>query len=350
MNKKNIALIFVIALLALVGYKLFFSDSKKSEESKPISKTTYLMGTIINLNIFENASDDIFEKSFDIVKRIENKMSPNIENSEISTINKNAGISSTNVSQETFNVIEKSINYSNLSKGYFDISTGPLVNLWVIGTEKARVPSEDEIKQLLDKVGYKNIALDKNNSSVTLSKQGMMLDLGGIAKGYTADEIAKYLKSQNINKAIIDLGGNIYALGSKSNSEPWKIGVQNPFVDARGTHIGILSVRNKSVVTSGVYERFLEANKKRYHHILNPFTGYPIDNNLMSVTIVSDKSIDGDALSTSVFSLGLEEGLKLVKSQKNVEAIFVTNNKEVYITPGLKNNFELTDKNFKLKN
>lgn len=177
----------------------------------------------------------------------------------------------------------------------------------------------------------------------------MKIDLGGIAKGYTADVITDILKENGVEHALVDLGGNIYALGNNPEGRPWKIGVQNPF-DSRGKIVGYVPVENKSVVTSGIYERYIEKDGKKYHHILNPFTGYPYDNELAGITIISDKSIDGDALSTSVFSKGLEGGMKFIEKLPNIEAVFVTKDNKVYITSGLKNTFKLTNEEFKQQN
>jgi len=153
------------------------------------------------------------------------------------------------------------------------------------------------------------------------------------------------LIDNKINSALINLGGNVFALGSKVDGTSWNIGLQNP-LDTRGQYIGTISVTDKSVVTSGNYERFFIVDGKRYHHIFDPKTGYPSEAGLISTTIVSDKSIDGDALSTSTYILGLEKGLKLIESIKGVDAIFITNDKKVYVTTGIKDDFNLTNKEF----
>ena len=171
------------------------------------------------------------------------------------------------------------------------------------------------------------------------------MDLGAIAKGYTADEVKKVLLNNKINSALINLGGNVYAIGTNPDGDDWNIGIQNP-LSTRGEYLGTISVTDKSIVTSGNYERFFIKDGIRYHHIFDPKTGYPAEEGLISTTIVSDKSIDGDALSTSTYILGLDKGIKLVESIKGVEAIFVTKDKKVYVTPGLKNNFKLTSKEF----
>ncbi|WBW97113.1 FAD:protein FMN transferase [Oceanirhabdus sp. W0125-5] len=349
-SKKIIFLLIITVLIVILKFTTSDSSQKQSKEpiNLPISKTAFFMGTVIDINIYEPVSDDVFEDVFEILNSIENKMSLNLNDSEITKINANSGSAEVKVSPETFYVINRGKYYSSLSNGVFDISIGPLVKLWDIGSENARVPSQTEIDNTIKKINYKNILLDESNQSVKLKNYDMMLDLGAIAKGYAADEIIKYLESKNISSAIISLGGNIYAMGVKPNSNPWKIGIQNPFSD-RGEHLGIIQVKNKSVVTSGIYERYLEKEGIRYHHILNPFTGYPVENSLASVSIISDKSIDGDGLSTSVFSMDVEEGHKLIETLEGVDAIFVTKNNEIFITSGIESNFRITDDNFKLE-
>jgi thiamine biosynthesis lipoprotein len=176
----------------------------------------------------------------------------------------------------------------------------------------------------------------------------MIIDLGAIAKGYAADEVSKVLKENAVEHAIINLGGNVFAMGKNFDGDLWKVGIQDPF-SQRGDIIGMIEVENKSIVTSGIYEKYFEKDGKKYHHILNTSTGYPCDNSIAGVSIVSEKSIDGDAISTSVFSLGLEDGMKFINTIPGVECIFITKDKQVYITTGLKDNFKITNEEFTLK-
>ncbi|MCB2345641.1 FAD:protein FMN transferase [Clostridium estertheticum] len=279
------------------------------------------------------------------ISNIESKMSVNIKTSEISKLNSKAGISGQKLSEDTYSVIEKSVQYSKLTGGALDATIEPIVGLWGIGTDKERVPSKTEISDKLKLVNYKDIVLDKKNSTVKLKRTNQAIDLGAIAKGYTADEVKKVLLNNKISSAIINLGGNVYAIGSNPNGKDWNVGIQNP-LSTRGEYLGTISVTDKSIVTSGNYERFFIKDGIRYHHIFDPKTGYPAQQSLISTTIVSDKSVDGDALSTSTYIMGLDKGLKLVESIKGVEAIFVTKDKKVYVTPGLKDNFKLTSKEF----
>ena len=328
---------------------LVFNLNGCNIKKEPISKSSFFMGTLVNITLYDKFDEAILDKVFNKISEIESLLSLNINDSEINKINNMAGIEPVKVSSTTFDVIEKSLEYSKLSNGSFDITIGPLVKLWGIGSKDAKVPNDTEILNILDLINYENIILNEEESSVFLTENNMILDLGAIAKGYIADVISELLIEDGVTKAIIDLGGNIFALGEKSKNENWTIGIQNPF-ENRGTPLGTLNVSNQSVVTSGIYERYLEVNNIKYHHILNPKTGFPYDNNLASVTIVSSKSIDGDALSTSTFGMGTSEGLKLIESLKNIEGIFVTKSKEVFVSSGLKNNFKLLDDSFVIVN
>ncbi|KIN80596.1 FAD:protein FMN transferase [Clostridium botulinum] len=343
MKIKYVTILLLCICLPLV----FVGCNSKSEE--PVSRETYLMGTIINIKAYGKNADKAVQASVDKISDIENKMSLNISTSEVNKINKNAGIAPVKVSKNTFDVVKASLIYSEKSKGSFDITVEPLVSLWGIGTDKARIPSKDEISNTLKLINYKDVIINEKESTVMLKRKGQAIDLGAIAKGYTADELKKVLLNYNVSSAFLSLGGNVYVLGNKPDKTPWKIGVQNP-LEPRGDYLGIVSVSDKSVVTSGNYERFFERNGKRYHHIFDTKTGYPAEKGLISVSIISDKSIDGDALSTSVYTLGLDEGKKLIESLKGVEAIFVTNDKKVYVTSGLKDVFKLTNTDFKLQN
>ncbi|MGU9538593.1 FAD:protein FMN transferase [Clostridium tepidum] len=339
---------YVTILFICICFPLVFvgCDSKSAE---PISRETYLMGTIINIKAYGKNAEKAVQASVDKISDIEKKMSVNIDSSEVNKINKNAGIAPVKVSKNTLDVVKASLMYSEKTKGSFDITVEPLVSLWGIGTDKARIPSKDEINNALKLVNYRDIIINEKQSTILLKRKGQSIDLGAIAKGYTADELKKILLNYNVSSAFLSLGGNVYVLGNKPDKTPWKIGVQNP-LEPRGNYLGIVSVSDKSVVTSGNYERFFEKEGKRYHHIFDTKTGYPAEKGLISVSIISDNSIDGDALSTSVYTLGLDEGKKLIESLKDVEAVFVTNDKKVYITSGLKDIFKLTNTDFKLQN
>ena len=198
-------------------------------------------------------------------------------------------------------------------------------------------------------VNYNDVILDESNNSIMLKHKKQALDVGGIAKGFAADEVRDIFYKHKIKSALIDLGGNIFALGSKDDGTPWKVGIQNPF-KPRGEYIGILSVKNKSVVTSGNYERYFMKDGKRFHHIIDPKTGYPSQSKIISATIISDNSIDGDGLSTGVYIIGIDKAMEIIEAIDGIDAIFITEDKKVYTTSGIdKNILTLTDEEFSEK-
>lgn len=338
-------------ILSLILSFVFSGCGKKVKILKePIEKTDFVLGTICTVKVFDDVPSNVFDKVFERLKEIETKMTINAPNSEVDNVNSQSGIKPVKVSEDVYYVIKTGKEFGDISKGKFDITIGPLVKLWNIGTELARVPSPEEIKAKLPLINYKDIVLDDTNKTVFLKRKGMIIDLGGIAKGYAADEVYRILKENNVEHAIINLGGNVFAMGNNPiEKRNWNIGVQDPFSE-RGEYIGILNITNKTIVSSGVYERYFIQNGKRYHHILDTKSGYPVDNNLVGTTIVADKSILADALSTTIFAAGIDNGLEIVKNLKGVEAIFITKDHKVYITPGLKDTFKITNPQFKIVN
>lgn len=339
--------------MSLLAVVFLFSgcgnNVKKVTNDAPISRSNFYLGTYCKVTIYDKSDEAILDKAFNRIEDFDKMLSINKENTEVDNINVKSGIEKVKVNDDIFKLIDKSLNYSKLTGGAFDTSIGPIVKLWNIGLDSARVPSKEEVTKALPLVGYKNVELNANEKTVYLKEKGMALDFGAIAKGYIADEVAEVLKDNGVKKAIVDLGGNIYALGSNKEDKPWKIGIQDPDLE-RNNIVGYMYSKDKSIVTSGIYERFFEKDGVKYHHILSPFDGYPFNNEIMGVTIVSDLSIDGDALSTSTFALGLTEGIKFINSIPNVDAIFITKDHKVYLTDGIKNNFSLTSEKYKLAN
>lgn len=281
----------------------------------------FYFDTLIEINIWccESKGDDILKKSFDLCKYYEELLSKTKKGSDIYNIN-TSGINGYCVNEETLNIIEKSLYYSELSNGGFDISIQPLLKLWNFKCEEKIIPTEEDIEANLELVNYKNIVINGNN--VMLKREGMSIDLGGIAKGYIANKLKEFLISQGVSSGIINLGGNVLCIGKKENGEKFKIGIQEPF-SSRGEILGILEICDKSVVSSGIYERFFEKDDKIYHHIINPKDGKPFESDLLQVTILSEDSMDGDALSTIALSLGEKEGMKLIDSIEGVEGLFI---------------------------
>jgi len=307
------------------------------------SRAEFVLGTVCSVTLFEQGDNRVQKKVFDRLREIDNRMSVNVAASDVSRVNAAAGVGAVQVHDDVFKVIRRAVYYAQLSGGAFDPTVGPLVSLWGIGGESPRVPSRTEIEEALALVDWQGIELDADANSVFLKYTGMALDLGAIAKGYAADEAVAILKNNGIERAIIDLGGNIVVLGEKKDKSLWKIGIQNPN-EKRGTYIGIVQEKESSVVTSGVYERYFEKDGERYHHIFSPFTGYPAENELLSVTIIAQNSMDADALSTAVFVLGYEKGADLINSLPYAEAVFVFKDMTIRKTPGA--DFAITDKSF----
>lgn len=339
-SKKFIIAIPLAVVLICLGIIKF------NENSRECFKNIFLMDTIIDLKYYGKNSEKAMNESINKLREIDNNMSLSKSDSEMVKINNNAGKRSVKVNDGFLNVINKAIYYGRLSDGAFDISIRPVDKLWGIGTKNERIPKEKEIKENLKFVNYKNIETDNFNKTVFLRNKNMAIDLGGIAKGYAADELVKILKENNIKSGLINLGGNIYAYKKDKNDKPFNIGIQDP-KEENGQIFAIINVKNKSVVTSGNYERYFIKNGKRYHHIMDPKTGAPSESGIISSTIISDKSIDGDALSTATFILGVKKGMELINSLSGVEAIFVTNDNKVYTSSGLNNdNFKITNERY----
>jgi thiamine biosynthesis lipoprotein len=317
------------------------------------------MGTVCAVNLYEGGSRKIYAAVFSRLRELDGMMNAragavpeeagaaNSPESDLGRINRNAGREPVKVPENLIVVLERALYYAELSGGAFDPTVGPLVKLWGIGDEGARVPGKDEIQAALDLVNWRDVQVDREKGTVFLRKPGMALDLGAIAKGYAADEAAALIKNSGPRRGIIDLGGNILAFGERQGNKPWRIGVQDPGQE-RGGYMGILLVQDKSVVTSGVYERYFEAEGRRYHHILSTQDGYPVDKGLLSVTIIADYSIDADGLSTTVFALGYEKGRALIESLPGAEAIFVFADKSVRGTPGALEIFSLSGDFYRL--
>lgn len=337
--------IFIILILFALGISYFFFKISQNELYNLNSKTEFVLGSTFKISIYGKDSDRLIQESIEIVNEIDNKMSLNNSESEINKINNNAGIEFSKVSDDTFYVVSKAVEYGDISKGYFDISIAPLVNLWGITSDSPQVPSESEINQALSLINYKDIEFEENK--IKLKREKMGIDLGGIAKGFAADKVYNHLNENGVKSAIIDVGGNISLLGTRPDGSEYTIGIQNPF-ESRGNHFATVKIADKTIVTSGKYERFFTYENKDYHHILSPFDGYPIENNIESVTIISENSLEADALSTTVLLLGTEKGLELINSLKDSECIIVDSNKNVFLSNSLKN-FELKNNEFNLK-
>ena len=349
---KRIGLMW-ICLLALSSLLVGCGQSAQGKApeitNNPTKQTAFLMGTIVTVKVYDEGKEAVLEPVFERIESLANDITQEDEaGSEIVNVNRNAGINPVKVSEDIYKLIDAGKNHSKQAEGSFDISVGPLTSLWHIGFPDARVPEQSELDEVLPLIDYEKIELNQEEQTVFLTEKGMKLDLGAIAKGYITDEVKEVLEEHQVQSAIIDLGGNIYVLGKNAAGKAWTVGIQDPF-SARGETVGKIPESNKSIVTSGVYERYLEAEGTKYHHLLNPKDGYPFTNDIAGVSIISDKSIDGDALSTAVFSKGIREGRRFIEDIEGAEAIFVSHDKRVYTTSGLKKEFVLTNDEFEME-
>jgi thiamine biosynthesis lipoprotein len=335
-------------LLSLVFFLMITAacSSTKKEEAKinkePYSDEQFLLGTYVQVRIYDDGKKDVLKKAFDRVKDLGDKITVNQKGSEIDAINDQAGIKPVKVSDDIYPLLKRAYEYSQDSNGGFDMAIGSITQLWHIGFDDARKPSQTEIDQALKLVDYHKVQFNDQEKTVYLEEKGMQLDLGAIAKGYITDEVVKVLKDNGVTTAIVDLGGNVYVLGHspRGTDMDWTVGIQDPN-KARNTVLGSISESNKTLVTSGIYERFLEVDGQKYHHLFDPKTGYPFDNDIAGVTIITKKSIDGDGLSTAVFSMGVKKGLEYVEGLKDVDAIFVTKEDKVYVSKDIEKTFKL---------
>lgn len=332
MKCRHLIYIFIFSLLTiqLTGCG---ADSKDTE---PRTYTHFCFDTVCQITIYSSYSkneSDIVNTCFEMCDKYDNLFNKHNKKSELYKINSHKS-EYIEVSSDTMEIIHDSIYYSDLSGGAFDITISPLTDLWDINNNP-HIPNEKEINNDLKYVNYKDILIKDN--AVGLSRKQQSMDLGGIAKGYVADRLKTYLKEKKISSAIINLGGNILTIGDNNNQD-FVIGIKKPFGERDTDYSAKIKIKDKSVVTSGVYERYFKENNKLYHHILNPETGYPVDNNLYSVTIISKKSEEGDALSTAVFVMGLEKGLSLINSMDDTYAVFITDDYKIHLSDGLRMN------------
>lgn len=293
---------------------VFVISSCKKDICEP--QTVYSLGTICVVNLYEDGTYENYSEIINLLKDIDNRFSVNKEDSEISKVNRSAGSgNAVNVSKEVYEVVEQSLEFARLTRNSFNPAMGSLIKMWGIGTDHQRIPGNEEIAEVLGHCNPHAIKLtevpgyeeSENLYLIEITDSKTQLDLGAIVKGYATDKIVEILKANNIKRAIVNLGGNIYVYGQKSKFNPdemWNVGIKNPVNPDAGV-IETVSLKSGSVVTSGNYERYFEENGKRYHHILDSKTGYPAESGLASVSIIYDKSIVCDALATACYVSGV---------------------------------------------
>lgn len=340
-KKRKIRVCCAAGLILLAVFAAVYQ--KQQKEDQPLSVTAFKLNTIIKIDLYDCRDETLLDEAVALCDQYEKLFSRTLSSSEIYKLN--AGTLQKKgeafvLSSETADLVSAGLDYCKLSDGAFDITIEPVSSLWDFTSEDKKIPDKEELEAALPLVNYKNVVLE--NNTIQFLNPEMGLDLGAIAKGYIADRIKEFLVENGVKSAVINLGGNVLCIGSKPDGTPFRIGIQKPFADQSET-AAIMDISDKSVVSSGIYERYFEQDGKFYHHILNPKTGYSYDNHLVSVTIICDKSVDGDGLSTSCFALGLEKGMELVNRLPDVQAVFITDDYELHYSRGFTDKIPVTD-------
>ncbi|MFW5981231.1 MAG: FAD:protein FMN transferase [bacterium] len=351
MNKKIIKILILLAIIIIAGVNLYYRNNKQIDPDAIVSDSAFMMSTYIQMQLYGTENPELIEKSFNRIREIENLLSKNIETSDVYKINNNAG-QEVSVHTDTIKIIQKAKDYSRLTEGKFDVSIGPIVELWGIGTADPAVPEDEEIQNALANVNYQNIEVNEEKQTVRI-QENMRLELAAITKlGFSGSEVSKIVNdADNIAGSYLSLGGDVLVFGQKPDGSDWKIGIQDPRIgQARGSLALSAEVSgDKIITTSGNYERYFEEDGQIHHHIFDPETGRPVRNNLLSVTLVTDNSFDADVFATSLFIMGLEDGLEYVKNNlENTEAIFITDELKAIATPDLKGKLNLLNADFEL--
>ncbi len=324
-------------LLLLLGYFI----SRTFYDVNTFTYTRLTMDTVAELRFQARGARDaeeISDRVFDEIERLEKLFSRSVPESDISNINDNAGQKPVKVSPEVFFVIKEALEYAELSEGAFDPTVAPLTDLWgFFSDQDYRLPEPGEIEDTLQLVNYGLVELDQEEQTVYLPLPGMGLELGGIAKGFIVDQALEILQEEGVKNAYVN-AGDIGLLGTRPDGDPWRIGVRNPRDEM--DMIAVLPLENKAVDTSGDYERFFEEEGVKYHHILDARTGMPAEE-LASVTVVADTTMAADVLSTVAFILGPQQGFDLIEKKAGAEGIFVTPELEITYTAGLEDTIEI---------
>lgn len=331
MNRKK-SILYTACIIALIAV-LLSSFSLKGCFNKTLSRTFFAADTVCTITLYDG-DEDTLNEAVELCNRLANRLNCKDENSEVYKLNKTKKADSP--SSDLLDVIQKGKYFSSLENGIFDLTVKPLSDLWDF--KNSYLPSENEISVATKKIDYNNLIISEKDAKITL-KNNAEIDLGGIAKGYIADKITDFLVKNRVKSAVINLGGNITVIGEKDKKN-YNVGIQKPFGEGNAA---VISCSDTSVVTSGIYQRYFEKDGKIYHHLLNTKTGYPEQNGLYSVTIISSSATRGDALSTLCFLKGLNEGMKFIESTENTEAVFIDQNQKLHLSSGLKINNNLIE-------
>lgn len=351
--------VLVCPMLLFTGCGNITDADTSTTGNQPISISSIKLNTAVQITIYDSQDKALLDDCLALCDKYELVFSRTNEKSELYKLNHRkdtsdkdtstdrqttpypvSGTADTwHISEDLASLLSEGLDITRESDGAFDIAIAPLTSLWDFTAEDPKVPDDAAIQKALPLCSSEGVTID--GQDITLPSDDIQFDVGAIAKGYIADRLKDFLVKKGVKSAIINLGGNVLCIGSKPDGTPFKIGIQKPFADRNETE-AVMDITGKSVVSSGIYERCFKQDGKLYHHILNPQTGYPYDNGLISVTIISDQSVDGDALSTTCFALGLEDGLKFAE-KKGVQAVFITEDYELHYTDGFQDEIRVTD-------
>lgn len=351
--------VLVCPMLLFTGCGNITDADTSTTGNQPISISSIKLNTVVQITIYDSQDKALLNDCLALCDKYELIFSRTNEKSELYKLNHRKDVSdgdfgtdgpttpypvsgtanTWHISEDLAALLSEGLDITRESDGAFDIAIAPLTSLWDFTAEDPEVPDDAAIQKALPLCSSDGVTID--GEDITLLSDDIQFDVGAIAKGYIADRLKDFLMKKGVKSAIINLGGNVLCIGSKPDGTPFKIGIQKPFADRNETE-AVMDITGKSVVSSGIYERCFKQDGKLYHHILNPQTGYPYDNGLISVTIISDQSVDGDALSTTCFALGLEDGLKFAE-KKGVQAVFITEDYELHYTDGFRDEIRVTD-------
>ena len=315
---------FLLAVVCIVGMLTGCASQKEEEYATDF----YAMDTFMSIKTYGDGAEQAAKDAEHYINQLENKISRTRDYSEIYQLNQTKSMQ---VSNETYAILQAAKEAAEETDGKFDPTVASVTDLWKIGTEDARLPTQTEIDQALSHIDYQNLVLGENNQ-VTLLNEAK-IDLGGIGKGYAANEVVKMLKKEGVQKALISLAGNIYVVGKKSDNQGWNVGVANPDSPSDSL-VSIELTEDESIVTSGDYERYFEQDGKVYHHIFDAKTGYPAENDLRSVTVLMKDSAKADAYATAMYVMGREVAMAFCQKQ-GIEGIFITKDHKIYATSGI---------------
>ena len=324
MTEKRRAGSLVSLLAGILVFLLAVSAGTISARAaaQPLAQRgNFYFDTYITVALYDTADESILDSCFDLMAHYESIFSRTVEGSDIWNINHSSG-KPVEVSDETIDILTRALEFCEMSDGRFDITIAPVVSLWDFHEDaEPALPDADAMAEALSHVDYRNIQIEGNQ--VTLTDPKAAIDLGAIAKGYISDGVRDKLIELGCKSALINLGGNVMAVGCKPDGSPFNIGIRKPFGESAYDIIAKVGVIDYSVITSGTYERYFELDGVRYHHILDVDTGYPVENGLTSVSILSVDGTQGDALSTAIFALGPEKGMEVIEGLDGVEAMFI---------------------------